>query len=79
MGNQVPIWYLVHRHPRPNEDDAEHHLGVFDSEERAWRAAEHLRSKPGFRDWPEGFAVFTGYLNEVCMEDGFETLYYDVE
>ncbi len=48
-------------------------IGTYSSEALAVAAAESLRAKPGFRDWPAGFRVLETWLNQTGWEEGFIT------
>jgi hypothetical protein len=48
------------------------HIGFFTTEERAWAAAEKLKEKEGFRDWPGGFRVFRIPVDVDFYPEGFD-------
>lgn len=58
----------------PNMD---HHagksIGVYSSEARALDGMRHVSDQPGFRDWPDGFRLFTDLVGRAYWSQGFET------
>ena len=54
-----------------DEDEDMKLIGVYSSEENAKAAIQRLKPKPGFRDWPDGFRIFTRTLNQDSWTDGF--------
>ena len=46
-------------------------IGHFSDEAKAKDAIDALRSKPGFRDHPNGFDIDAVRLDTVCWQDGF--------
>jgi homoserine kinase type II len=46
-------------------------IGIYSAEDNARAAIERLRIQPGFKDWPDGFRIFTRTLDETSWEEGF--------
>ena len=46
-------------------------IGVYSSELEAHRAVKRLRTKPGFAQYPDGFAVGPMVLDQDYWGDGF--------
>jgi hypothetical protein len=46
-------------------------IGIYSSEASATAAIERLKTKPGFRDWPDGFRVFEAQLDQDSWVDGY--------
>ena len=67
---------FVLQHVRPpldddNEDEDFKVIGVYSSRETAERAAERLRSQPGFALFPDAFHVSEYELDATQWNDGF--------
>jgi hypothetical protein len=54
-------------------------LGIYSTRERAEQGLELLRDKPGFRDYPVGFEIQEGAVNETYMTEGFVFAWGDEE
>jgi hypothetical protein len=54
-------------------------IGIYSSEANAKTAIERLKSKPGFRDWPEGFRIFDRWLDHDGWSEGYVNPYEDDE
>jgi hypothetical protein len=53
------VYDLWHIYEKPfQEDDEEKRIGTYSSREKAEQAIEHLKGKPGFRRYPDGFQIF---------------------
>jgi len=67
--------YLVW-HSRPLAEDADETddklLGVYSSRERATARIERARTKPGFRDYPDGFLVDECEIDRDDWSEGFQ-------
>lgn len=46
-------------------------VGLYSSAASAQDAVARLRGKPGFSDWPEGFAISVWRLDEDMCPEGF--------
>jgi hypothetical protein len=55
------------------EADHEKSIGAFSSREKAEAAAEFLRTKPGFKEWPHGFRITYTIVDEIAWKTGFFT------
>jgi hypothetical protein len=68
-------------HMRYDEEGQDHDklLGIYSTQEGAEQALALLRDKPGFRDYPDGFELGEGPLDETCFTDGFVTVWGDEE
>lgn len=64
--------------PQADTDDERqdfHRIGVYSTRERAEIAIQYLRSKPGFRHWPDGFRIYESWLGCTGWEGGFVGFY----
>lgn len=76
MGDQVPavsgmaLYRVLHRSggEAPDEKD----IGTYSSRARAEAAIRCVCGKPGFRDWPEGFAIVACRLDDDLWPEGFD-------
>lgn len=68
----VAVFCLTHTY---EQDDEERFffLGVFSSYEKATKAAERLRTQPGFVEHPWGFNIDQVRLDQLSWEEGFIT------
>lgn len=82
------VYLLQHLHVHPDGDEDYRLVGVFGSRSGAMGALEHLRAKPGFRDFPElvsdegelgprpdsgsGFYLVEQLLDRSRFTEGFE-------
>jgi hypothetical protein len=64
------LYVVWHVRPVDYQDDTEKLIGIFSSEDRAREAIERLRSKPGFRDFPDCFEISGKGLNETSWTEG---------
>jgi len=48
-------------------------IGVYIDEQEAKRALERVKAQPGFRDYPDGFAIDCHELNHDPWAEGFVT------
>jgi hypothetical protein len=67
--SQALIYWAYHLY-----DDDERTLktiGYFSDVTKAKAAIETVRSKPGFRDHPDGFAIDIARIDAVCWQEGF--------
>ncbi len=55
-----------------DDDGTERLVGLYSSEAAAQGAMIRLRGKPGFRDWPEGFAIVACRLDDDLWPEGFD-------
>lgn len=73
---QYPLWELIHckiseRNPQYYGDMGFKLVGLYTSLARAKAAAERLRDKPGFRDWPGGWRIDGSGIDEDYGQSGF--------
>jgi hypothetical protein len=61
--------YLL-QHERPDTGDVKV-IGIYSSRESAAAAIERLRTQPGFRDHPDGFAIDRYALDRDHWSEGF--------
>ncbi len=71
------LWHL--RADDEEDRDYDKLLGIFSTNAVAERGLERLREKPGFRDYPDGFEINEGRMNETYMKSGFVTLFGEEE
>lgn len=62
------LWHTYENEPGAEESKL---IGIYSSEERAKDAIERLRTKPGFRDYPEGFEIYEDELDMTDWREGF--------
>ncbi len=74
MDSVYLLWH-VHERRTPKRDNASSRnellIGVYVTEGDAKSAIERLRSKPGFRETPEGFSYERYELNRDHWTEGF--------
>lgn len=77
MSNPVvyDLWHLRY----DGREDHDKLLGVFTTKEKAQQALARLRDKPGFRDYPDGFEILDGPIDETYWLEGFATVSGDEE
>ena len=46
-------------------------IGIYSSKASAESAIDRLKTKPGFRDWPNGFRIFEAQLDQDSWVDGY--------
>ena len=46
-------------------------IGIYSSRALAEAAIARLRQQPGFRDWPDGFRIFTRRLDQDTWVEGY--------
>lgn len=74
-----PTFHLWHER-YDGRQDHEKLLGVYSTSERAEAAQALLRDKPGFRDYPDGFEIFTSNrMDGTGWEEGFVSVWGDEE
>ncbi len=54
-------------------EDAELLIGIYETEADAKAAIEHLKGKPGFVDFPQGFEIHEYTLGRTDWLEGFIT------
>lgn len=72
-------WILLHYEITADVDEtdndetilSERVVGYYSEEELGQAAIQRLRSKPGFRNWPDGFRLFPIELDRACWSEGF--------
>ena len=62
--------YLVQHHSK-NNSAATKIVGVFATEKQAQLAVEQLKTKVGFRDYPDGFSIEKYPLGQIQWQSGF--------
>jgi hypothetical protein len=61
------------------DHDEEKPNGKYSTEEKAKAAIEHLRTQPGFRDYPNGFEIHPQRVDTTSWTDGFVRVRGDEE
>jgi hypothetical protein len=59
--------------------DQEKLLGIYSTREKAEEGLALLRDQPGFRDYPDGFEISHGTMDETYMREGFVSVWGDEE
>jgi hypothetical protein len=64
-------------HFRTDEQGCDHDkmLGVFSTRDKAQQALDFLRDKSGFKDYPDGFEILSGAMDEYGLKEGFITVH----
>lgn len=70
MDTVYDLWFIREYDHR---EDTELHIGIYASEADALAVVNALKSKPGFRDYPEGFDVIPTKLGMTGWQEGFVT------
>jgi hypothetical protein len=67
------VYKLYHTYGRSDEAREENNklIGNYSTEDKAKAAIERVRSKPGFRDHPEGFEIFDCPVDVDGWVDGY--------
>ena len=77
------VYLLYHIHVLPDGEEDSKLIGVYRSNESAEAAVAHLRSQPGFRDFPKllgreddasGFYIDPYELDKARWTEGFVTV-----
>ncbi len=67
-----PLWHFPIDADTDFDDANERKsIGIYSSEALAKAAIERLKTKPGFRDWPDGFRIFEAQLDLDSWVDGY--------
>ena len=73
--DQQTVYVLEHARCKDDnpDNDVEHYklIGVFATQEQAEAAIEQLKSKPGFKDYPNGFHIDAYPLGQINWSSGF--------
>jgi homoserine kinase type II len=67
MDSVILLWHI---HPL-NEGEDQKLIGVYRNSQDAMAAIQRLKSKPGFKDYPDGFQSELYRLNVDHWTDGF--------
>ena len=70
----MPSVFIVSHEYERDGADRSFLIGVYRTRAEAEDAVERARSRPGFRDWPDGFAVDEYALGEDHWTEGFVTV-----
>jgi len=46
-------------------------IGIFSNRKLAETAVKNLKSKPGFREFPDGFLIVKAWVDIVMWQEGF--------
>ena len=71
MGSMTVVFDLWFEREHPDREDTELHIGIYATEADATRAINLLRGRPGFRDFPEGFNIYSVSLGTTGWQEGF--------
>jgi hypothetical protein len=69
------LWHLRY----DGREDHDKLLGVYSTKEKAEQALAVLRDKPGFGDYPGGFEILEGPIDQTYWLEGFMSLWGDEE
>lgn len=64
-------WLLWFEQQREDTEDTELLIGVYRTEEAAKGAIVRLKDQAGFKDYPEGFHIYSQTLDKDSWSDGF--------
>jgi homoserine kinase type II len=67
----MKVYILTHARSDDEHRDRAKYVGVYASVEKAEEAVQRLSSKPGFRNWPQGFEIGEDTLDVGHGEEGF--------
>ena len=67
------VFVLQHEYEQWGRDSS-FFVGVYETREEADAAMMRIRTKPGFRNWPDGFTVDEYALGEDHWTEGFSTI-----
>ena len=56
-----------------HRQDTELYIGIYESREEAEAVIASLRDKPGFSEYPEGFAIHETHVGLTGWKEGFVT------
>ena len=65
------VFTLWHIHEVEGEEDEDRFIGVFSSREEAENIMESFKTKPGFKEAPDGFIIDEYQLGKTHWESGF--------
>jgi hypothetical protein len=68
------IYLLSHVHEFEDGHEDTKIIGIFSTREKAEAALDHVRNRPGFRDWPEGFDISEYGLDGLEWSEGYDTI-----
>jgi homoserine kinase type II len=71
MGDMTVVYDLWFEREYPDREDTELHIGIYATEADAAEAIGRLRDQPGFRDFPEGFNIYSVTLGVTGWQEGF--------
>lgn len=75
----MEIYELLHCRTDKDGSDDERVLGIYSTLAKAKQGLALLHDKPYFRDYPEGFEILEGTIDETYMREGFVTVWGDEE
>ena len=73
------VHVLWHRRTDPDGRDHELMLGIYSTHEKAAHGLSLVRSKPGFRDYPDSFEIQDATGDRTYMTEGFLFTWGDEE
>ncbi len=73
MKNRIfELWhYKIGPDEEAGDDGSAKDIGLYSTEDNAKAAIGRLKDKPGFRDWPGGFRIFSIPLDHDRWDEGF--------
>lgn len=75
MSAMTIVYDLWFEREYPDRGDTELRIGIYATEADAAEAVGRLRDKPGFRDFPEGFNIYSVTLGMTGWQEGFVTVF----
>jgi len=67
-------WVLWHRYVNEWGTMRQKLIGIYTSQENAERGKQLLSDQQGFRDYPDGFVIAQGTMDQTAMANGFVTI-----
>jgi hypothetical protein len=71
---QPLVYMLYHTYEKASGFEESKLIGAYSSEEKAEEALQQVRSKAGFRDYPDGFLITPMRLDQTGWVDGFSSM-----
>lgn len=75
MCGENTVYLLCHEYVMESGEEESKDLGTYSMRQKAEEAIERYRGLPGFRDHPDGFAIYISILDrDEAWTDGFVTM-----
>jgi len=74
MDLSASVFVVEHLHVFDDGEESAKLIGIYSTKSAAEEAVERLKTKPGFRDAPEGFTVDLYRLDEDHWTEGYVTV-----